>query len=187
MFDRENLPFWLACIALVLSFLVMIEIHARPDCSDAASWVQAIGSIGAIYAAYHMGSMQADRADRRELQRDLEAASGAYHVLQFARNAARDAALRFQPMRGWILNRDETLTELRAARQAIENYDLATIPVARIVNAMIRVAHNLQRIESFDDRSVYASATKEEVRFIYELIETERRAAFLVIESMTKN
>jgi hypothetical protein len=76
VFDRENLPFLLACIALVLSFLLTIALHAGSDSSDVAAWVQALGSIAAVASAawlvHHQHRLEQRRAerDRRERQRD---------------------------------------------------------------------------------------------------------------------
>lgn len=65
MISREHLPFLLACLALILSFLLLIAFHAGSASSDVAAWVQAIGSIvaivGAIYAIHFQHRLEAKR------------------------------------------------------------------------------------------------------------------------------
>lgn len=86
MFDREYLPFWLACIALVLSFLLMIALHAGSADSDVAAWVQAIGSIGAIVGAVlvveHQHRLNVSLEERRLLERRREALAVALDILR---------------------------------------------------------------------------------------------------------
>lgn len=153
MFSRDNEPFAVACLALVLSFLVIVALHPSSFFTNLAGWVQAIGSIGAILAAYHMGALQAKRAERNEILRDQQATRSAYYLLQFARDAAAFARGTFKPGIGWGSRLDEVFVRIESARYAIESYDLSSVPNARVVKAMATVATLLAVIETLKPRA----------------------------------